>query len=307
VPGMYKVYAFIPEQPPGNQTPKTQQAQYSIWSDTGWQTRVISQAYTNRWVLLGTFRIPSAYAQVVLSANTGETAGTRLVMADAIKFRSYLDYLPLIIKQPTPTPTRTPTATPLPTATPPPTAQCGQNALRNAGFESGLPGTPWEQSSSGGYQLISQQRPHSGSWGTWLAGYNNALDKIYQGFTVPSGATQATLEFWWYMSSQETASTANDTLEIVMQSPPGNDITGRFKISNLAARDGWYKQSILITQLGPWAGLPEWVDIEARTNGTMLTHFFVDDVSLVIQCGGASGQSSGDTPISPLATPTPRP
>jgi murein DD-endopeptidase MepM/ murein hydrolase activator NlpD len=99
VSGIYKVYAFDPEQPPGVTTPQTQQAQYSVWTNTGWQTRTINQSiYTNTWVLLGTFRIPAAQAQVVLSANTGEAAGTRLVMADAIKFRSYLDYLPLVLK-----------------------------------------------------------------------------------------------------------------------------------------------------------------------------------------------------------------
>jgi hypothetical protein len=36
--GIYKIYAFIPEQPPGVATPKTQQARYSIWQDGGWQT-----------------------------------------------------------------------------------------------------------------------------------------------------------------------------------------------------------------------------------------------------------------------------
>jgi murein DD-endopeptidase MepM/ murein hydrolase activator NlpD len=99
VSGIYKVYAFDPEQPPGVTTPQTQQAQYSVWTNTGWQTRTINQSiYTNTWVPLGTFRIPAAQAQVVLSANTGEAAGTRLVMADAIKFRSYLDHLPLVLK-----------------------------------------------------------------------------------------------------------------------------------------------------------------------------------------------------------------
>lgn len=312
VPGIYKVYAFIPEQPSGVQTPRTQQAQYSIWSDTGWQTRVISQAYTNQWVLLGTFRIPSAYAQVVLSANTGETAGTRLVMADAIKFRSYLDFLPFIRKDPTPTPSPTPpaTATPIPppTATPPPTAQCGQNALVNAGFESGPPGMPWQQYSSGGYQLVSAARPHTGSWGTYLGGYNNALEKIYQGFTVPAGANTATLEFWWYMSSQEpTSNPANDFLEIVLQSPPGNDLTGRAQIKNTDARDGWNKWTLPYSNLGAVVGQPIWVNFEAKTNASYITYFYVDDVSFVVQCGGASGQSSGDIPISPLATPTPRP
>ena len=263
---------------------------------------------------MGTFRIPAAQAQVALAANTGESAGTRLVLADAIKFRSYLNYLPLIIKQATPTPTftptptRTPTRTPTPTSPPTPTphpAQCGQNALRNAGFESGLPGTPWQPYSQAGYQLISIQLPHSGTWGTWLAGYNNALDRVYQGFIVPSGAVTATLEFWWYMFSEDSATTPNDYLNAVLQSPVGHDLTGRHQVKNTDPRGAWYKRTQNYTQLAPWAGRPMWLLFEATTDGSLQTMFFVDDVSFVIYCGSTSGSGTWDPFMSPLATPTP--
>lgn len=190
----------------------------------------------------------------------------------------------------------------MPTSTPHP-GQCGQNTLRNAGFEAGLPGTPWQQYSSGGYQLINQERPRSGTWGTRLGGYNNALDRLYQGFTIPSGATQATLTFWWYMTSSDSVTTPYDYLEIVLQSPLGNTLTGPHQIKNTDARGAWYQRSITYTGLGPWAGQPMWLFIEAKTDSSLITTFFLDDVSFVIQCGGASGADTGNTFTSPLTPP----
>ena len=240
-----------------------------------------------------------------------------------VLFPSAHSYLPLILKQPTPTPsptpipsptptaipTRTPTNTPTPlptlppTPTQPPVAQCGQNALLNPGFESGLPGTPWTKYSSGGYPLISTSRPRTGSWGASLGGYNNALDRLYQGFTLPSGVTKATVTFWWYVVSQDSTTTPYDYLNVVMQSPPGNDLSGRNQVKNTDARGAWYQSAFDIPQLGPWAGSSLWFTIEVTNDVSLPTSFYVDDVSFVIQCGGVSGL--GGTPVSPLPTPTP--
>lgn len=94
VPGVYKIYAFIPEE-----RHSTQQATYQIWSDAGWQARVVNQyPNTNTWVLLGTFHIPSADAEVGMFANTGEPVDTTWIAADAVKFRSYLIFLPVTLK-----------------------------------------------------------------------------------------------------------------------------------------------------------------------------------------------------------------
>jgi hypothetical protein len=60
----------------------------------------------------------------------------------------------------------------------------------NSGFESG--GAPWQTSSTGGYALFSQVRPHTGIWNAYLGGYNNADDQLSQEIMLPA-STQITL------------------------------------------------------------------------------------------------------------------
>ncbi|MBI5564583.1 MAG: peptidoglycan DD-metalloendopeptidase family protein [Chloroflexi bacterium] len=102
VPGINKVYAFVPEQ---NAT--TRQATYYIYNVSNtWQSKTINQQiYNDEWVLLGTYQISPATAWVYLFIDTQEITATLSIAADAIKFRSYPNYLPLVLKDPTPTPT----------------------------------------------------------------------------------------------------------------------------------------------------------------------------------------------------------
>jgi len=264
-PLFYKVYAYIPAV---NAT--TQQASYRIWTITGWQTSTISQqSYSDAWALLGTYRLFPSQALVVLRANTGEPADTKWVAADAIKFRVYRTFLPVALKD----------------YPPPPVAPCGQNALQDPGFESGVSG-PWGQVSQVGNQLISTERPHAGAWGGRQAGYNNGLDKLFQGFTVPAGATQATFEFWWYVTSSDSTNTAFDFLDVRLQSPLDNNLATLAEVTNTSPRGTWQKSMLVVTNLGSWVGAAMWLNFEATTDGSLVTIFFIDDVSFVIQCGG---------------------
>lgn len=95
VPGTNKVYAFIPSQ---NAT--THRATYWIYatSSTRWQSCTIEQApYNDEWVSLGTYQLPN-YGYMFLYANTQEVTNTTYIAADAIKFRSYPQFLPLILQ-----------------------------------------------------------------------------------------------------------------------------------------------------------------------------------------------------------------
>jgi murein DD-endopeptidase MepM/ murein hydrolase activator NlpD len=121
-PGIYKVYAWIPWY-----YATSTNATYSIWTADGWAYPAINQyLYSDEWVLLGTYRMNIDQPEnngVVLFIDTGETPGTVEIGVDAIKFRSYAVFLPLVMytetTQPTATPTPvTPTNTPTPSRTP---------------------------------------------------------------------------------------------------------------------------------------------------------------------------------------------
>ncbi len=99
-PGTYRLYAFVPEQPINVSTPKTRQAQYSILTITGWRSYAIDQENTpqNTWTYFDTLNLNPQNVQITLSAFTGEATGTRLVLVDTIKLRSYLHHLPIILR-----------------------------------------------------------------------------------------------------------------------------------------------------------------------------------------------------------------
>ncbi|MCB0078295.1 MAG: S8 family peptidase [Anaerolineales bacterium] len=173
---------------------------------------------------------------------------------------------------PTPTPPPAPTSTPAPnpTATPPPS---GGNVLQNPGFESG-PGVAWSESSSGGYTIVSTSRPRSGSYSAWLAGYNNAVDYIYQSVTIPSNGT---LSYYWRMETNETSTRAYDWMDVRLYNSSGQYVTTLRRWDNGDAKNTWSYDSI---NLASYAGQTMYVVFWADTDWSLPTSFFVDDVAL---------------------------
>jgi hypothetical protein len=173
-----------------------------------------------------------------------------------------------------PTATRTNTPVP-PTATNTPTGGCA-NVIANGGFESGS--ASWTESSSGGYELIDTTRHHTGSYSAYLAGYNNAVDSIYQTVSIPAGATSANLSYWSYMTSSEGTGVAYDYMYVEVRSTSGA-LLGTLKTqSNRDARGAWLQTSNL--NLLPWKGQTVRVQFRATTDSSLVTSFFVDDVAL---------------------------
>jgi hypothetical protein len=176
VAGIYKIYAFIPEE-----NHSTQQATYRIWTGTNWSTPTISQRnLTNTWVLLGTFNLPAGDGAVRLYANTGEAVGTTTIAANAIKFRSYLDYQPVILNN-----------------------HCTPNygeSVANGNFDTG-DATAWTTSRSNGTDPIIQL--YGASYAAHLGQYNSNQDLLYQTVCLPSSLTTATLFYNWWVSTEE--------------------------------------------------------------------------------------------------------
>ncbi|HEX6289671.1 MAG TPA: M14 family zinc carboxypeptidase [Herpetosiphonaceae bacterium] len=168
---------------------------------------------------------------------------------------------------PTPTPT-TPPTNPTPTPTPDP----GGERIVNGGFESGT--SPWVQSSSGGYQLVDTTRPHTGSYSAYLADYNNGTDSIYQTVTIP---TNGTLTYWWYMSTQESGTTAYDYLRVRLYNSSGTLVATLRTWSNASGAGVWRQDSL---SLASYAGQSLRVQFTATNDTSLPTAFFVDDVSV---------------------------
>jgi hypothetical protein len=191
--------------------------------------------------------------------------------------------VPGVTNTPTRTPTRTPTSVPgatntptrTPTRTPTPVPSGCSEKLTNGGFESGT--APWVQTSSGGYQLIDTTRPHTGAYSAYLGGYNNGTDTIYQQVAVPGTATSATLTYWWYMTSSEGTTTAYDKLTTQVLNSSGGVLATLKTISNTNTRNTWVKETFDLTA---YKGQTIRVYFKGTTDSSLLTSFFVDDVSL---------------------------
>ncbi len=155
-------------------------------------------------------------------------------------------------------------------STPPPPPP--PSGLQNGGFESGS--SPWLQSSSGGYGLIATQRPRSGSYSAWLAGYNNGSDSIGQTITVPSGAA---LKYYVYISTQESGSTAYDYFRVRVYSSGGSLLGTLRTYSNASTKNTWVSDSL---SLSAYAGQTVRISFEGTNDSSLTTSFFVDDVSV---------------------------
>ncbi|MBV9790568.1 MAG: zinc carboxypeptidase [Chloroflexi bacterium] len=172
---------------------------------------------------------------------------------------------------PTPTPGG-PTPTPVPPTPTPTTPPVGSEQIVNGGFESGT--SPWVQSSTNGYQLIDTTRPHAGAYSAYLVDYNNGTDNLYQTVTIPSNGT---LSYWWYMSTQETGSTAYDYLRVRLYTSSGTLVTTLRSWSNASGAGTWRQDSI---SLSAYAGQTLRVQFTGTNDSTLPTGFFVDDVSV---------------------------
>jgi len=187
--------------------------------------------------------------------------------------------LPTATNTPRPAATNTPTNTPAPAATNTPrpaptnTPVSGGNIVVNPGFESG-PGVGWSESSSGGYEVIDTYQPHTGSYSADECNYNNCTDYVQQQLTVPSNAS---LRYWWYMTSQEPTTTAYDYLKVQVYSTGGSLLGTLRTWSNTSTRSTWSQDTL---SLSAYAGQTVVLRFTTTTDYTMPTNFFVDDVSV---------------------------
>jgi subtilisin family serine protease len=157
-------------------------------------------------------------------------------------------------------------------ATPPPPPPA--TGLTNPGFESGSK-VGWTESSSGGYQLVTTDRARTGFYSAWLGGYNSGTDQVYQRVTVPSGGK---LSYWWRMETTESGSTVYDYLDVRLY----DGVTGGFmstlrRWTNASVKNTWSQDTL---DVSAHAGKSVYVLFYVRTDSSLASSFFIDDVSL---------------------------
>src|SRR5258708_38619919 len=188
---------------------------------------------------------------------------------------------PTTVPSPTPTnppiPTITPTPPPPPTPTPPPLL------IQNGGFEKGQ--SPWQESSSGGYQLIDNLNPHSGSYSAYLCGYPSCKDSIWQTFTAPASFTKLTVTYWYWSANNQPPKHCPDTFTSSLRTASGATIRTLQSSSNCNATNDWVQYTLDVTaSLSAYKGKQVTLYFQG-TNSTNQspTDFFLDDVAVTVQ------------------------
>jgi hypothetical protein len=186
---------------------------------------------------------------------------------------------------------------PTPTFTPTPTTPAGpsQEMVLNGGFESGR--TIWQESSSGGYNLIYEgENPRSGSWSAWLGGYDDADDRLYQAIDVPSWARSARLSFYLYVRSDDL-DWPLDFFHGELQTGSGATLQTFGEVDNTWRSSNWYLIRQEWQDFSSHAGAQRRLLFQATNDFMYDTDFYIDDVSFVAISGQLSGgkEASGSS------------
>ncbi len=195
---------------------------------------------------------------------------------------------------PTPTPTSapspTPTSAPSPTPTNPPTPTSTPTPppalIQNAGFEKGQ--APWQESSSGGYQMVDNSNVHSGQDSAYLCGYIGCDDRIWQTFAAPTSFTKITITYWWYSDTNKNTNKCYDYFTGSLRTSSNTIIQALQNDCNTKVTNQWVSKSYDLTiMLSKYKGQQVTLFFEGTSinvsNQYQPTDFFIDDVVLSVQ------------------------
>ncbi len=190
------------------------------------------------------------------------------------------DPTPTSTPTPGPTPTNPPSPTPTSTPTPPPPL------LQNGGFEKGQ--APWQESSSGGYQMVDSSNAHNGLYSAYLCGYVGCDDRVWQTFTVPTSYTKITITYWWYSDTNKTTNKCFDYFNSSLKTSPSatNAIQTLQNDCNANVTNQWVQRTYDVTNaLAAYKGKQVTFFFRGTnvSNQYQPTDFFVDDVAVNVQ------------------------
>lgn len=162
---------------------------------------------------------------------------------------------------------------------------CGQTEyIQNGGFESGDTGWIMEGAPFGVAADNTPGRARSGSFYAWLGGALSEADDCYQLKTIPSDAASATLSFYYNILSSDSGSVAHDFFLVRIRDTNDVVLVTLLQKDNRSRDPGTgpanYHNATF--DLLPYAGQPIKVMFESGQNNTLVSSFFVDDISLQV-------------------------
>ncbi len=186
---------------------------------------------------------------------------------------------------PSPTPTSIPSPTPTNPPTPAPTPAPPPALIQNGGFEKGQ--TPWQESSSGGYQMVDNSNAHSGQYSAYFCGYTGCTDRIWQTFTVPANYTTITVAYWWYSDTNKTTKQCLDYFSSSLKTSAGatNSIQTMQNDCNANVTNQWVLKKYDVSGiLAQYKGKQVTLFFQGTNvaNQYQPTDFFIDDVAVSV-------------------------
>jgi hypothetical protein len=166
------------------------------------------------------------------------------------------------------------------TVTVPLTITIPTSLLLNSGFETGA-ASPWTFVNTTIQGLASGFVPYRGDYFAFLNGTAAASNAtMAQSVSIPSGYSTATLSFWAAIYTNETVTTATDTLTVQLVDASGNVLTTLGTISNLNSTDYYNYYSY---DVSAYLGQTVTVKFTGVQSGTVYTSFTLDDVLLFVK------------------------
>jgi hypothetical protein len=156
--------------------------------------------------------------------------------------------------------------------------------LFNPDFEGG-PYVGWGEYSSNYDDIVTYDPSiaHTGDWCAWFGRYDYAEDYIYQEIQVPSDATQAYLQFWYYITTQEIGSGAYDKMYVALFRDGGDGylylVRTLATLSNAKKTTGWVQSPKY--SLSSYKGKSLYLLFLVLNDGSYPTDFWVDTITLM--------------------------
>lgn len=163
-------------------------------------------------------------------------------------------------------------------------ANACQNLIVNGGMEDS--GSGWIPQTNNSYSLVSNYQAYTGAQSAYLAGVDNAQDQLRQTLALPANQ-QLTLTFWWLVNTAEI-SAGWDGMTVQVADANGVPLRIVFAVSDRSAGLAWQQATL---DLSDFAGQTVQLQFNARTDASLATDFFVDDVALMAcEPGQTDGQ-----------------